>query len=124
MKKYYVIYFLCFALLFSGCSAISQEQGSAYGDEKKYQRISFDLEVLDETLSFVNENTVVVNDAKETFPTQFPIYEITPHNITQQEFDETVKALNLNRISENIPVNIFLNPPNISACSARGASGR
>ena len=61
----------------------------------KYKRISFDRETLGEELAHIDESTAVVNNAKETFPTQLPIYEITPHNITQQEFDAIVDALNL-----------------------------
>ena len=68
----------------------------------KFKRISFDAETLGETLAYIDENTVVINNTKETFPTQLPIYEITPHNITQQEFDETVKALNLPGNAEDL----------------------
>ena len=61
----------------------------------KFKRISFDKETLGETLAYIDENTVVVNNSKETFPTQLPIYEIIPHNITRQEVDGIIDALAL-----------------------------
>ena len=87
MKKMCLVLSLCLVLLCLGCTEKI--------NEKKYQRISFDQEALEEELSYIDENTVVVNNADEVFPTQLPIYEITPRNITQQEFDEIVDALKL-----------------------------
>ena len=97
MKKMCLVLSLCLVLLCLGCTEKI--------NEKKYQRISFDQEALGEELSYIDENTVVVNNTKETFPTQLPIYEITPHNITQQEFDAIVDALNLSSDADDLEFN-------------------
>lgn len=84
MKIRVGIVMLCCALLLCGCNM----------KHEKYQRISFDSDTLGESLEqYISDDTVVVNKAAETFPTQMPIYEITERNITEQEFQKLQQQL-------------------------------
>lgn len=83
MKKRIILILCCSFLMISGCSI-------------KYQRINFSSDTLDEDLKkHVNENTAVVNNVREVFPTKIPIYEISERKITQQDYEEMLKKLNI-----------------------------
>lgn len=66
---------LCCAMLLCSCST----------GPKKYKRISFESETLEDRLGFVSEDTVVNNTVTETFPAQVPVYEISERVISDNE---------------------------------------
>lgn len=69
--------------------------GIFFISNQKYKRISFNQNALGDELSHINEDTTVIDYSYKSIPTQLPIYEITPHNITQQEFEAIKKSLHL-----------------------------
>ena len=82
MKKFAAfILVLCLLCSLSGCA-------------KKYQRISFDSEDLGE-VTFVDEQTKVTNLTKDQFPKELPIYEITPRDISQEDFEKMLQNLQI-----------------------------
>ncbi len=67
-----------------------------FNKSTKYQRISFDGETLGEELAHhVNAETVVANKSKDTFSSTFPIYEISYHAITQEDYAQLQADLEL-----------------------------
>lgn len=87
MKKRTLLILLCWALLYCGCSTTLT----------KYKRISFSGETFAEEMKYVDDNTVVVNKAEETFPTQLPMYKITKHKISELEFQQMEEQLGITR---------------------------
>ena len=85
MKRYFCIVLCCCILLLSGCRT----------DQQKYKRISFDSDALADEMKQIDENTVVINGVKETFPAKLPIYNITERNITDQEYQQMLQNLGL-----------------------------
>lgn len=86
MKKRILAILLCSVLLLlCGCN----------GSLMKYKRISFETETLGEELKSIDENTVVINKANETFSSQMPIYKIKERNISQQEFQKMLDNLEI-----------------------------
>lgn len=86
MKKQICIMLLCCVLLvLCGCN-------TKLG---KYKRISFENETLGEELNLINENTVVINKANETFQSQMPIYKISKRGISEQEFQQMEEQLGI-----------------------------
>lgn len=82
-KKRFIVILCCYLLLLSGCST-------------KYQRISFDCDTLGEDLAgHISADTMVVNAASDAFSTQLPIYKITERNISQQGYEQMLKALDI-----------------------------
>lgn len=80
---------------------------------KKYKRISFESETLGEMMSHVGKDTIVANEAKESFASQMPIYEIKERSISNKECKKMMETLGLpdnpyrmehegNRISINL----------------------
>ncbi|MBQ8400113.1 MAG: hypothetical protein IJX08_09175 [Clostridia bacterium] len=67
---------------------------SLSGCAKKYQRISFDSEDLGE-VTFVDEQTKVTNLTKDQFPKTLPIYEITPRDISHEDFKKMLQNLGI-----------------------------
>ena len=84
MKKFAAfILVLCLLCSLSGCA-------------KKYQRISFDGEELGaEVELYVDEQTKVTNLTKDQFPKELPIYEITPRDISQEDFEKMLQNLQI-----------------------------
>ena len=81
MKK--MIPVLCsLILVLSGCQA-------------KYQRISFDGDTPGEQFNHINADTRVENTVDADFSTSMPIYKISERNISQQEYDQMLEALEL-----------------------------
>lgn len=80
MKK--MIAVVCCLLLLSGCQA-------------KYQRISFSEDDLGEQFDHINAATRVENTVDADFSTNMPIYKIAERNISQQEYEQMLEALDL-----------------------------
>lgn len=86
MKKRLLAILLCGALLLlCGCNT----------GLKKYKRISFESETLGEQLSYIKDDTVVINNTHETFSTQIPIYQIKERAISEEECQQICDNLNL-----------------------------
>ena len=82
MKRFtVVILVLCMLCSLSGCA-------------KKYQRISFDSEDLGAEI-YVDEQTKVTNLTKDQFPKELPIYEITPRDISHEDFEKMLQNLGI-----------------------------
>ena len=82
MKLKILIILCALLLLLSGCNT-------------KYQRISFDDDTLGEKLSALDNDTLVINNATETYPKQIPIYKIIENDISEQEYRQMLEALDL-----------------------------
>lgn len=66
----------------------------------KYQRISFNQNTLGGELpNHIDSDTIVANDTQGKFPTQLPIYRITKHNISDDEFQQLLQQLDISDIS-------------------------
>ena len=76
---------LCAAMLLSSCSS----------EPKRYKRISFESEALEEKTECINENTSVLNTAREEFVEQMPIYEISERVISDNERQQLMAVLGL-----------------------------
>lgn len=63
--------------------------------QKKYMRISFKSETLGEEVKEITADTAVIYMANETFQPQMPIYEISKHAISEQEFRQMEKELGI-----------------------------
>ncbi|MCR5695201.1 MAG: hypothetical protein K6G89_09605 [Clostridia bacterium] len=68
------------------------------GCAKRYKRISYgDDPCLRELLTqYINNDTTVDYCAEMSFPDTLPMYKITPRNITDTEYQETLKLLGMN----------------------------
>ena len=84
MKKKILILTICFVFVFvfSGCS-------------ERYKRISFEDEMTRSLDKYIDGETEVIYNENAEFPTQLPIYEISKRNITQYEFKQMLKNLNV-----------------------------
>lgn len=81
MKKITLVIMCCFLLILSGCS-------------KKFQRINFNDDALGEALTeYVDADTKVVATLDESFPSQFPICEISRREISTEEFQQMLQNL-------------------------------
>jgi hypothetical protein len=86
MKKQILAILLCFSLLvLCGCNT----------KPTKYKRISYESEALGERKNYLTEETIVVNQATNTFETQIPIYEISPRGIPEKEYEQMLDNLGL-----------------------------
>ena len=81
-KRYLAIILCCAAILLCGCKKGERVAFSG----TKYQRISFDGESLGEDLDLISDSTAVINELKQSYPTQIPIYEIKERPITEEEY--------------------------------------
>lgn len=72
MKKHIFAILFCCVLLLYGCNT----------QPEKYKRISFESE---DQFNYLNDDTVVVNNAGEPFSSQIPIYEIEERIISDNE---------------------------------------
>ncbi len=96
MKKWITV-LLCISLIvLSGCS-------------QKYQRISFDQEVLGEELQRLSPDAEVDNQAKETFSTPIPIFQISEREITAAEVQQMMQLLEIDTESPNLTVTLDRN---------------
>ena len=90
MRKYILVVLLVGAiLLLCGCNA------NKTSEQQKYKRISFESEALGETVRYVGEDTIVVNEAKENIDAQIPIYEIKKRSISDQECKQMMETLEI-----------------------------
>lgn len=83
MKRLTLVIICCFLFVLSGCS-------------KKFQRISFDSDTLGEALTqYVDADTMVEATLEESFPSQFPVYEISTREISEEEFQQMMQNLGI-----------------------------
>jgi len=83
MKRLLIVMLCCVLLLLSGCN-------------KKYKRISFESDALnDSSATYIQENTVVVNKATECFADKLPIYRIQERNISNEEAQQMLHNLGI-----------------------------
>ena len=88
MRKYILVVLLVGAiLLLCGCNA------NKTSEQQKYKRISFESESLDDSLGYLNDDTIIVSDLAETFSSQIPIYRISECNISDQQFQQMLGNL-------------------------------
>lgn len=62
---------------------------------RRYQRISFNDQTLSENIQHISENTIIVNEAKDAFPEQLPIYKISKRQINSQDFQQMEENLEI-----------------------------
>lgn len=103
MKKLTIILLGCFLLLATGCKSnpnpITQNSESSLKPqiikpEAQYLRIDVGSETLDEDLErHIDTNTLVTITAESNLPKHLPVYEITKHNVTEQEFHQLKEQL-------------------------------
>ena len=90
MRKYILVVLLVGAiLLLCGCNA------NKTSEQQKYKRISFESESLDDSLGYLNDDTIIVSDLAETFSSQIPIYRISECNISDQQFQQMLGNLKI-----------------------------
>ena len=87
MRKLFISILACMLVLLSGCNPKSTEE------QHKYKRISFESESLDDSLGYLNDDTIIVSDLAETFSSQIPIYRISECNISDQQFQQMLGNL-------------------------------
>ncbi len=86
MKKIFAIILVCMVTFLSACNVESH----------KYKRIDFRSDSLGEELAdHLSEDTEIVKQAQCEAPTQLPIYEISKRNISEQEYQQMLEALDL-----------------------------
>lgn len=86
MKNRVLAFVLCgVLLLFCGCNT----------KPKQYKRISFESKTLDNEFDYIYDDTVVLNNAKESFSSQVPIYEIKERSISDKEYQQMINNLGL-----------------------------
>jgi hypothetical protein len=90
MRKYILVVLLVGAiLLLCGCNA------NKTSEQQKYMRISFESETLGEVMGHVKDDTIIINDAKETYETKIPVYEIKERTISDQECEQMMETLEI-----------------------------
>lgn len=82
-KRIFVSLLCCILLLLCGCNRKAE----------KYKRISFESETLGEKDKWVSKDTTVINNAREGFEVQMPIYEISKRYISEEEMGQLEMAL-------------------------------
>jgi len=84
MKRILMLIFtLCIMVLVAGCSP-------------KYKRISFNDEYLRETITkHLDSNTEIINSTSKDFANDFTIYEISEREITDEEFQQVLRVLDI-----------------------------
>lgn len=88
MKKQLISVLCCVLLFLSGCTAEPQAL--------KYRRVSLSNDELGESLSsFIGKDTSVINTVNQDFPAQLPIYQISPRQISQLEFQQMQQQLGI-----------------------------
>lgn len=86
MKRRMIAMLMCSVmLLLCGCDSGPQ----------KYKRISFERQVLGDSIKSIDQNAAVINNAKESFPTQVPVYEIKTRVISDQECQQMMDNLGM-----------------------------
>jgi len=91
-KRFGAIILCCVLLLLCSCNSTT----------KKYKRISFESNALEEKAKFIDEYSVVVNNVKETFVSQIPIYEIKEHPISDKECKQLMKNLGFPAVPDTL----------------------
>lgn len=78
MRKIISLFICCLLIVLPGCST-------------KYKRISFESKTLGEKFAkHIDENTMVVHSADDSFPDKLPIYKISERKISENELNKTL----------------------------------
>lgn len=94
MKKRILAILLCCVLfLLCGCKT------EPVAEQKKYKRISFESEALGDEIDRISDNAIVKIDANESIPNHMPIYKITEHKISENEFQQMLDNLGISTTS-------------------------
>lgn len=66
------------------------------GLPRRFQSISYDSQSLCEKLEeHISDDTKVINTVDKVFPAKIPMYKITKHTISQQDYQQMVNQLNI-----------------------------
>ncbi len=104
MKKYFLLMLCCFLLLMSACST-------------KYQRIRLNKDAMGTNLAnHISADTVVNNTVEATFPNRLPIYKISKHNVSIQEFQQMLQQLGFSD-DPSYPYDVFKREGNKVYCN-------
>ena len=86
MKKRILALLMCgVMMMLSGCNS----------EPKKYKRISFESQVLGDSITSINESAVLINNADEAIPLQISVFEIKKRDISEKECEQMMENLGL-----------------------------